>query len=87
PILEDTIGNSIEILAEDYLSPSRLQDKTGSWQGAIYGESLNSLSRMAHRSRLINTKYSKLYCIGGTVHPGGGIPLALRSAKIVAGML
>jgi len=85
--IEACLGYGIDILAEDYLSPSRLQDKTGAWQGAIYGESLNSLSRMAHRSRLINTKYSNLYCIGGTVHPGGGIPLALRSAKIVAGML
>ena len=85
--IETCLGYGIDILAEDYLSPSRLQDKTGAWQGAIYGESLNSLGRMAHRSRLINTKYSNLYCIGGTAHPGGGIPLALRSAKIVAGML
>ena len=85
--IEACLGYGIDILAEDYLSPKRLQSKTGAWQGAIYGESLNSLGRMARRSRLNRTKYSNLYCIGGTVHPGGGIPLALRSAKIVAGML
>lgn len=85
--IEDTLGYAIEILAEDYLSPKRLQDKTGAWQGAIYGDSLNSLSNMTKRSRHNFTKYPNLYCIGGTVHPGGGIPLVLRSAKIVSGML
>lgn len=86
--IEDTLGYKVEILAEDYLSPLKLQNQTGAWQGAIYGSSLNSLGQMVHRSKLTNsTKYTNLYCIGGTAHPGGGIPLALRSAKIVADIL
>jgi len=32
-------------------------------------------------------KYKNLYFVGGSVHPGGGIPLCLASAKIVDGML
>ena len=31
-----------------------------------------------------SSKIKDLYFCGGTVHPGGGIPLALNSAKIVA---
>jgi len=28
-----------------------------------------------------------LYFVGGSVHPGGGIPLCLRSAKIMSEMV
>ncbi|MBD0258981.1 MAG: phytoene desaturase, partial [Cytophagales bacterium] len=28
-----------------------------------------------------------LYFVGGSVHPGGGIPLSLLSAKIAVGMV
>ncbi|MBC7424763.1 MAG: phytoene desaturase, partial [Ferruginibacter sp.] len=30
---------------------------------------------------------SGLYFCGGSVHPGGGIPLCLKSAKIVSGLV
>ena len=34
-----------------------------------------------------SSEYSNLFFCGGTVHPGGGIPLALNGAKIVERMV
>jgi phytoene dehydrogenase-like protein len=30
----------------------------------------------------VSSQYKGLYFAGGSVHPGGGIPLCLRSAKL-----
>lgn len=71
------------IVAEDYLDPLRIEQRTGSFRGSLYGISSNN--RMAafnrHPNRSKNVK--GLYFVGGSVHPGGGIPLCLASAKIV----
>jgi phytoene dehydrogenase-like protein len=34
-----------------------------------------------------STKVSNLYFCGGSVHPGGGIPLALSSSKIIGELI
>jgi phytoene dehydrogenase-like protein len=31
--------------------------------------------------------YKRLYFVGGTVHPGGGIPLCLKGAAITAKLI
>ena len=71
------------IVAEDYLDPVRIEKRAGSFRGSLYGISSNN--RMAafnrHPNRSRNVK--GLYFVGGSVHPGGGIPLCLASAKIV----
>jgi len=75
------------IEAEEILDPVYIETKTGSFKGAIYGSSSNS--RMA--AFLRHPNYSKhirgLYFAGGTVHPGGGIPLCLKSAKIMSDII
>jgi phytoene desaturase len=51
--------------------------------GSIYGTSSNSAQsaflRASNRSKIKN-----LYCVGGSAHPGGGLPLVGISADIVA---
>ncbi|HMP85667.1 MAG TPA: phytoene desaturase family protein [Lacibacter sp.] len=71
------------IAVEDYLDPQRIETKTGSYLGALYGTSSNS--RMAAFLRHPNHRSSVrgLYFCGGSVHPGGGIPLCFKSAEIV----
>lgn len=82
--LHKDISQFIE--CEETLSPILLQEKTGAYQGAIYGASSNS--KMAAFLRHPNhSKYKNLYFVGGTVHPGGGIPLCLMSAKIATSEL
>ncbi len=71
------------ILKEFVLDPRSIEAGTLSHRGALYGNSSNS--RLAAFSRHPNhlRKYKGLYFVGGSVHPGGGIPLCLASAKIV----
>jgi len=69
------------IEVEEYLDPIRIEERTSSFAGALYGASSND--RMAAFFRHPNfSKIKGLYFVGGSVHPGGGIPLCLLSAKI-----
>ncbi|MCG5433309.1 phytoene desaturase family protein [Mycobacterium sp. MYCO198283] len=68
------------------LTPADLQRRTGAPGGAIYGTASHgpraALRRPANRSPVPG-----LYLVGGSAHPGGGIPLVLMSAEIVAGLI
>jgi len=68
------------------ITPADLERRTGSPGGAIYGTASHgpraALRRPANRSPLPG-----LYLVGGSAHPGGGIPLVLMSAEIVAGLI
>lgn len=83
--IKKEIGIDIEhsIVCEEVLTPPLIEQKTGSYRGALYGISSNNrfaaFSRHPNRSSSIDG----LYFTGGSVHPGGGIPLCLASAKIV----
>ncbi len=69
------------IVVEEYLDPIRIEERTSSFAGALYGASSND--RMAAFFRHPNfSKINGLFFVGGSVHPGGGIPLCLLSAKI-----
>ncbi|CAM3876724.1 1-hydroxycarotenoid 3,4-desaturase CrtD [Mucilaginibacter galii] len=72
------------IVNESILDPRSIESKTSSYQGSLYGNSSNSqfAAFLRHANRSSNV--SNLYFCGGSVHPGGGIPLALLSAKIVS---
>lgn len=71
---------------EDYLDPIRIEQRTSSFAGALYGASSNE--RMAAFFRHPNfSKVKGLYFVGGSVHPGGGIPLCLLSAKIATDLI
>lgn len=71
---------------EDYLDPVRISERTNSFAGALYGASSND--RMAAFFRHPNfSKVKGLYFAGGSVHPGGGIPLCLLSAKITTELI
>jgi phytoene desaturase len=83
-MLKQPIEELIE--EEDYLDPVRIEERTSSFAGALYGASSND--RMAAFFRHPNFSSVKgLHFVGGSVHPGGGIPLCLLSAKIAVGTL
>ncbi len=71
------------ITCESILDPRTIESKTGSNSGALYGYSSNSMMAAFFRHKNFSTKIKGLYFCGGSVHPGGGIPLCLLSAKIV----
>lgn len=75
------------IVAEDYLDPIRIEQRTGSYRGALYGASSNDRMAAFFRHPNFSRKIKNLFFCGGSVHPGGGIPLCLLSARIVGDLV
>jgi phytoene desaturase len=67
-------------------TPADLEQQTWSPGGAIYGTSSNgaraAFTRPANRSPIPG-----LYLVGGSAHPGGGLPLVGMGAEIVADLI
>lgn len=76
------VNLSDHIVSEEMLTPEKIQTKTGSHLGALYGSSSNHIMSTFLRQPNFSFKHKGLYFCGGSVHPGGGIPLCLLSAKI-----
>ncbi len=70
------------ILTEYILDPINIEKQTKSHQGSLYGTSSNSKFAAFLRHPNFSSQFKNLYFCGGSVHPGGGIPLCLLSAKI-----
>ncbi|MBC7744494.1 MAG: phytoene desaturase [Flavobacterium sp.] len=87
--LSEKIGHDISelIVFEEILDPRKIESKTSSYRGSIYGTSSNNRFAAFLRHSNFSNKIKNLFFVGGSVHPGGGIPLALLSAKIVDGLL
>lgn len=79
------LGEDIEqyIETQYFLNPPRIQDRTNSYQGSIYGTSSNGRMSAFFRHSNFSKKIKGLYFSGGSVHPGGGIPLSVLSSKIM----
>lgn len=75
------------IKEETVMSPPEIQAKTQSHMGALYGASSNNKMAAFLRHPNFKSSIDQLYFCGGSVHPGGGIPLCLLSAKIVSDQL
>lgn len=81
-ILRADIASLVE--CEAILDPRTIEQKTSSSMGALYGNSSNNKYAAFLRHANFSRKIKNLYFCGGSVHPGGGIPLCLLSAKIMA---
>jgi phytoene desaturase len=82
--LSRLLGREIEPLlaCESILDPRSIEFRTSSSQGALYGNSSNNRYAAFLRHANKSSRIKNLYFCGGSVHPGGGIPLSLLSAKI-----
>jgi len=70
----------------DAFTPADLRDRYGAWGGAIYGSAYRG--RLAPFLRPANRGPRRgLYLVGGTTHPGGGLPMVALGARIVAGLV
>jgi diapolycopene oxygenase len=69
---------------ESTLTPHDIEVKTSSLGGSLYGTSSNNRYAAFLRHANKSSRIGGLYFCGGSVHPGGGIPLCLLSAKIVS---
>jgi diapolycopene oxygenase len=81
-MLQTDVKALIEV--EKVLDPIRIETDTSSYGGALYGSSSNNPMAAFLRHPNFSSEIKGLYFCGGSVHPGGGIPLCLLSAKIVS---
>lgn len=79
------LKNSISV--ESFLTPPMIEKYTGSIGGSIYGVSSNSKYSAFLRHPNKSRRIKGLYFCGGSVHPGGGIPLVILSGKIVSDLV
>ncbi len=87
--INSTLKVEIEnnIINEKILTPVDIETETLSKFGSLYGSSSNSLQSAFIRHPNFSKNINNLYFCGGSVHPGGGIPLCLNSAKIVSELI
>ncbi len=80
-LLKKDISKLIEV--EAILDPITIESNTGSDKGSLYGSSSNHRMSAFFRQANFSNELKNLYFCGGSVHPGGGIPLCMLGAKIV----
>jgi len=87
--LSASLGQDIEsfIETEYFNDPLRLQHTYNGKGGSIYGNSSNTALAAFYRHPNHAPEVKGLYFAGVTVHPGGGIPLAVSGAKIIERMV
>lgn len=87
--LSNRLNADINSLIEEEttLDPRSIERKTFSYQGSLYGAGSNDMFSAFARHPNFHRKIRNLYFCGGSVHPGGGIPLCLLSARIVSDLI
>tara|TARA_R110000868_G_scaffold304437_17_gene565328 strand:- start:62453 stop:64009 length:1557 start_codon:yes stop_codon:yes gene_type:complete len=71
---------SKHIQFKDTITPKGFYEKYLSNKGSIYGTSSNKRYAAFVRPRNKSREVKGLYFVGGSTHPGGGIPLVIQSA-------
>ena len=72
------------ILVEQLWTPLDLQRRYAAHRGAIYGLSSNGWRQGFLRPPQVSPDVRGLYFVGGSTHPGGGVPLCALSGTNVA---
>ncbi len=87
--LSNELGESIEDLieVEQVLTPPMIDRIYAGKSGSIYGNASNSKYAAFYRHPNFSKNIQRLYFAGVSVHPGGGIPLALNSARLACEFL
>lgn len=76
-----SIRDRLELL--EIRTPADLEKSVMAPGGSIYGTSSNGAQSAFNRAKN-QSPLKGLYCVGGSAHPGGGLPLVGLSAEIVA---
>ena len=75
------------IVAHDRRSPRDLATETGTPDGAIYGDAPHGRLGTLRRPGPLSGTLRGLVRVGGTVHPGGGVPLVMLSGLTAARLI
>lgn len=72
------------ILVEDFWTPFDIESRYASNGGSIYGVVCDSGNNFAFKAPRKSAEYKNLYFVGGSVNPGGGMPMVVLSGQHVA---
>lgn len=72
---------------KQHLTPADFQRISGAWRGALYGASPNNSAAAFAQAKLQSEHFKRLYFVGGTVRPGGGLTQALMSGRAVVDVM
>jgi phytoene desaturase len=81
------LGVGARVVARHVRSPASLEAETGAVGGAIYGDAPHGRLATLRRPGPRVPGVRGLFRVGGTAHPGGGLPLVMLGAAHVAGEL
>lgn len=76
-----------DIVVSDVFTPGRIASRYLMPGGAIYGTHSHGWQKAFLRPPNKDRRYQGLYYVGGSTHPGGGMPIVLSSAQIVTDLI
>ena len=82
--LIDSLGVRDRLQARARRTPADLERETGAVGGAIYGDAPHGRLGTLRRPGNAVSGTRGLWLVGGTTHPGGGLPLVMLSGALVA---
>lgn len=75
------------IVVEDFWTPFDIQDRYLSNKGSIYGVVSDWKKNFAFKAPKQDDRYANLFFVGGSVNPGGGMPMVTLCGQHVARMI
>jgi phytoene desaturase len=75
-------GLQTKIVHKEWISPADFESRDGAIGGSLYGWASHGIKSSFLRPPIRSALIPNLYFVGGTTHPGGGLPLVLLSAEI-----
>ena len=75
-------GLQAKIVHQEWISPADFESRDGAVGGSLYGWASHGMRSSFLRPPIRSSVIPNLYFVGGTTHPGGGLPLVLLSAEI-----
>ena len=83
-VARNVMASEQDIVLEHRWTPQDLQNSFGGYAGSIYGFSSNGKGAAFMRPSNRSIQAQRLYFVGGSVHPGGGVPLVTLSGMAAA---
>ncbi len=71
------------IVTEEFWTPHDIQARYYSNQGSIYGVVADRYKNLGFKAPQRSAEYSNVYFVGGSVNPGGGMPMVTLSGQLV----
>jgi len=75
------------IVVEDFWTPFDIEARYGSNRGSIYGVACDRRRNFAFKAPKKSSRFRNLFFVGGSVNPGGGMPMVTLCGQHVARMI